>query len=90
MVEGMTEAAFLADRRTQRATERCFEIVGDALTRLARDFPSLADRIPEHRRVIDFRNLLAHGYDMVDPRLVFVLARTRLPGLLAALHTAST
>jgi len=34
--------------------------------------------------VIDFRNLLAHGYDVVDPRLVFDLARTRLPALIAS------
>ncbi len=56
---------------------------------LARDFPEVAARIPEHRRVIDFRNVLAHGYDVVDPRLVFGLARTRLPALLAALRTVS-
>jgi len=36
--------------------------------------------------VIDFRNVLAHGYDIVDARLVFDLARTRLPSLLAALR----
>ncbi len=33
MLDGVTEAAFLADRKTQRATERCFEIVGEALVR---------------------------------------------------------
>lgn len=88
MLGGMTEAEFLADRKTQRATERSFEIVGEALSRLARDFPAIADRIPEHRRVIDFRNVLAHGYDVVDPRLVFDLATARLPGLLAALRAS--
>jgi uncharacterized protein with HEPN domain len=88
MIEGMTEAQFDADRRTQRAVERSFEIIGEALSRLARDFPAVADRIPEHRRIIDFRNVLAHGYDVVDPRLVYGLARTRLPALLAALRAA--
>ena len=88
MLDGMNETAFLADLRTQRATERSFEIVGEALARLAREFPEVAARIPEHRRVIDFRNVLAHGYDSVDPRLVFDLARTRLPALLASLRAA--
>lgn len=74
MTDGMTEAEFVADRRTQRATERSFEIIGEALARLARSFPEVAERIPEYRRVIDFRNVLAHGYDVVDPRLVFDLA----------------
>ncbi len=88
MLGDMTEEQFVEDRRTQRAVERSFEIIGEALSRLARDFPGIADRIPEHRRVIDFRNVLAHGYDVVDPRLVYGLARTRLPALLAALRAA--
>lgn len=88
MLDGMTESAFLKDSRTQRAAERLFEIIGEALARLVRDFPLIAVRIPEHRRVIDFRNVLAHGYDIVDPRLVFDLARTRLPDLLVALRAA--
>gem|GEM_PF-5615174 len=31
--------------------------------------------------MIDFQNVLAHGYDVVDPRLVFDLANSRLPEL---------
>ena len=88
MLGGMGEDAFVQDLRTQRATERSFEIVGEALSRLAREFHEVAARIPEHRHVIDFRNVLAHGYDSVDPRLVYALARTRLPALLAALRAA--
>jgi uncharacterized protein with HEPN domain len=88
MLGEMTEKQFVEDRRTQRAIERSFEIVGEALARLARDFPEVAARIPEQRRVIDFRNVLAHGYDVVDPRPVFGLARTRLPAPLAALRSA--
>ena len=88
MLGEMTEAQFVEDRRTQRAVERSFEIIGEALSRLVRDFPAVAEHIPEHRRVIDFRNVLAHGYDVVDPRLVYGRARTRLPALLAALRAA--
>ncbi len=86
MLHGMVEADFVADRKTLRATERSFEIIGEASSRLAREFPAIAAQIPELRRVIDFRNVLAHGYDAVDPRLVFDLARTRLPSLLVALR----
>jgi len=88
MLGEMTAEQFVEDRRTQRAVERSFEIIGEALSRLVRDFPAVAEHIPEHRRVIDFRNILAHGYDVVDPRLVYGLARTRLPALLAALRAA--
>ncbi len=79
MLDGVSEGAFLADRKAQRATERSFEIVGEALARLSRHFPEVAERIPDHRRVIGFRNVLSHGYDVVDPRLVFDVAMTRLP-----------
>ncbi len=84
----MTAGQSVDDLRTQRTIERSFEIVGEALARLARDFLEVAAQIPEHRRVIDYWNVLAHGYDVVDPRLVFRLERARLPALLAALRSA--
>lgn len=82
----MTLEAFLSDRRTRAAVEREFEIVGEALTRLRREFPGVAGRIPELREVVEFRNLLSHGYDAVDHRVVWSLARHELPPLLAALR----
>jgi hypothetical protein len=36
----------------------------------------------------DLAEILGRPYDVVDPRLVFGLARTRLPALLAALRSA--
>ncbi len=86
MMEWVTEAEFVADRKSQQAIKRCFEILGESLAHCARDFPELAERIPEHRRVVDYRNVLAHGYDAIDPRLVYDLARTRLPGLLESVR----
>ena len=82
----MSREAFFADRRTQAAVEREFEIIGEAMTRLRREFPEVAAGIPELREVIDFRNLLSHGYDAVDLRVVWSLARHELPVLLSALR----
>ena len=31
------------------------------------------------RRIVDFRNFLAHGYDDVAPRLVWLYASSSLP-----------
>ena len=56
------------------------------MTRLRREFPEVAAGIPELREVIDFRNLLSHGYDAVDLRVVWSLARHELPVLLSALR----
>lgn len=78
--------AFFADRRTQAAVEREFEIIGEALARLHREFPAVAAHVPELREVIDFRNLLSHGYDTVDLRVVWSLAQHELPALLVGLR----
>ena len=63
-IEGMDVGAY-ADNAL---VERKFEIIGEALNRLQQTRPDLAERIPRHRRrIIDFRNLLIHGYTSVMP-----------------------
>jgi len=63
------------------AVEREFEIIGEALARLAKQDEGLASRIGEHRRIIAFRNILIHGYADVDDRLVWDIVETKLPAL---------
>ena len=69
------------DAMLRSAVERQFEIIGEAVSRLARLDPELAGRIPEHRRVIAFRNILIHGYAQVDDRLVWDVVQSQLPAL---------
>ena len=83
---GMDSAAYAADARTQAAVERKFEIIGEAVSRLRADHAELASRIPDARRIIDFRNYLAHGYDHVAPRLVWLYATSNLPELRRVVH----
>jgi uncharacterized protein with HEPN domain len=85
-VGGGSLAAYGADRLLSSAVERQFEIVGEGLSRALRADPSIEAHLPDARRVIDFRNQLAHGYDTVDDRLVWTLATERLPALLAAVR----
>ena len=85
--DGMDRAAYTADARTQAAVERKFEIIGEAVNRLHADHPDLARRIPDMRRIIDFRNYLAHGYDHVAPRLVWLYATGNLPELRSVVRT---
>ena len=79
--EGMNSDSYAADARTQGAVERKFEIIGEALYRLHKDYPDLAERIPGMREIIDFRNLLAHGYDHVAPKRVWIYTKSNLPQL---------
>ena len=46
--------------------ERKFEIIGEALNRIKRNSPQVLDKIRDHRSIISFRNILAHGYDSID------------------------
>lgn len=64
------------------AVERQFEIVGEALGQLARLDENLVARISEHRRIVAFRNLLIHGYAVVDDRLVWDVVQAKIPALI--------
>jgi len=79
---GKRRADFEADEFLRSAVERQFEIVGEALGRLRKDAPEAAAKIPNHRRIIDFRNILIHGYDKVDHDVVWDIVETDLPELL--------
>jgi len=57
------------DRILRQAIERNFEIIGEAMKRLAQIDPETATRIESHRQMIAFRNVLIHGYDLVDHAL---------------------
>lgn len=76
---GRTVADYAADDLLRSAVERQFEILGEALNRLAREKPDLASRIPDCRRAIDFRNVLIHGYDRVDDAIVWDVVCRHLP-----------
>jgi uncharacterized protein with HEPN domain len=65
----------------QAAVERQFEIIGEALVRLVRLDESLAGRISDHRRIVDFRNILIHGYADVDDRVVWDVVQNKVPVL---------
>lgn len=70
------------DLMLRSAVERQFEILGEALRRLDQLAPELTARITDHRRIIDFRNLIAHGYDAIDPDIVWQVVHDKLPVLL--------
>ena len=80
-IEGIDSGVYAGDARTQAAVERKFEIIGEALNRLHKDRPDLTKRIPGLRGIIDFRNLLAHGYGHVKPKRIWTYAKSNLPEL---------
>ena len=67
------------------AVERQFQIIGEALNKLSRVDPDTASGIPDLPRIVAFRNVLVHGYAVIDNELVWEVATTRLPDLAGAL-----
>ena len=59
---GRTFEDYQRDPMLRAAVEREFEIVGEALKQLSNRDPESAERIPELRRIVSFRNILIHGY----------------------------
>ena len=86
MTEGKTFADFDGDIVLRSAVERQFEILGEALGRLARLDPLLAAQIPDLRQVVAFRNILIHGYATINRSRVWQTVQDDLPGLCATLH----
>ena len=78
---------YVSDLMLRSAVERQFEIVGEALNRLSREDPTVAARIPDVSRIVGFRNILVHGYDIVDDESVWTAITHDVPTLVS--HVAS-
>ena len=85
MTAGKSFADFDRDIVLRSAVERQFEIAGEALRQLARLDAALAAKVPDLREIVAFRNILIHGYALIDRARVWRVVQNDLPGLRAAL-----
>lgn len=81
-VAGQSFYDYMADELLRSGVERKFEIIGEALNRIKRDDPPVLERIRDHRNIISFRNILIHGYDSIDDRIVWDIIEEDLERLL--------
>lgn len=80
-VAGKSLDEYKTDLSLRYSVERCFEIIGEAMGRIARFDPESAARIGDYPRIIAFRNVLIHGYDVLDHATVWDVIRQHLPVL---------
>ena len=90
VTQDISSADFAADRLRRQAVERNFEIVGEALRRIDRNDPETFHQIPDCRRIIAFRNILAHAYDGVDHAIVWQIIEDDVPRLLEVVERLLT
>jgi uncharacterized protein with HEPN domain len=81
----LNEAEFLADERAHWAVYSQFVILGEAASRLPRDFCARYPGIP-WSSATGMRHRLVHGYDSVDWVRVWKTLRNDLPPLLEQLR----
>ena len=75
--------AFLKDEKTQDAVIRNIEIIGEAVTNIARRAPDFIDQHPQlpWARMRGMRNFIAHAYFDVDWQIVLETVKDDLPSL---------
>ena len=78
-------ADFDQDIILRSAVERQFEVVGEALAQLARLDAAMAAKVPDLREIVAFRNVLIHGYAVIDRARVWRVVEENLPQLRSAL-----
>lgn len=89
-IEDFTANKMLTDYQTNRmlkmAVEREYEIIGEALRRVETEFPEKFLQISDGRKIIDFRNILAHGYDSISDEIVWSITQNNLQVLKAEIQ----
>jgi len=78
---GKTFADFENNVILRSAVERQLQIVGEALAQIARLDAALAAKIPDLRAIVAFRNILIHGYAVIDNARVWGVVVNDLPRL---------
>lgn len=72
---------YMQNELLRAGVERKFEIIGEATKFLSEAAPHVANRIRQRASLISFRNVLIHGYAVVDDRRVFLAAKNPLEEL---------
>ena len=84
---GVDYDAYREAELTRSGVERQLILIGEAVNALLRLEPSLSARISHARRIVDFRNQLAHDYTAVNHAVVWSIATGEVPVLRAECET---
>jgi uncharacterized protein with HEPN domain len=86
-VEGLDQADFHDDKRTQSAVVMSLIVIGEAATKVMDQFPEFAAKHNEisWRSMRGMRNRIAHGYFDINLEVVWDTVQTALPSLLLQL-----
>jgi uncharacterized protein with HEPN domain len=75
---GKSFADYDGDVLLRSAVERQFEIIGEAINRLSKIDNAVVTGLPDTPRIVAFRNILIHGYDVIDNHVVWDVVQNNL------------
>lgn len=73
---------YTSDILLKSAVERQFAIIGEALSKVKKEEPNLLDQIRESEKIIAFRNVVVHGYDIISDQMVWDIVSTKIDNLI--------
>jgi uncharacterized protein with HEPN domain len=84
---GATYEEFMSNRQMRQLVERTFTIIGEAVNRLRRRDPDTAAQIGAIPQIVAMRNVITHGYDVIDYAKVWSAVHETLPVLRGQIET---
>ena len=63
----------------KRAVERNLEIIGEALNRILKQNPKIANQITNSKAIISLRNQVIHAYDNISDENIWAIITKHLP-----------
>jgi len=84
-IQGVDRTEFDADENLRLAVTHLIQIIGEAAARVANDFRSAHSEIP-WREIVGMRQKIVHDYVHVNYDIVWDVATTQLPTLIAQLE----
>jgi uncharacterized protein with HEPN domain len=85
MVRGRSRDAFESDEVRQLAILHLIQVLGEAASRVSAEFRDAHPELP-WGQMVGMRNRIVHGYDHVDPAIVWRVATDDVEPVLAALE----
>jgi uncharacterized protein with HEPN domain len=85
-IAGHTFTDYENNLMLRSATERQFEIIGEALHQAELNDPDVILLLPGLRRIVGMRNRIIHGYDSVDDELLWQTIQNNVPSLRKSLE----
>jgi len=80
-IQDHTLQTFYEDGKTQFAVIRCLEIIGEAVKRLPDELRNDNPDVP-WKAMAGMRDRLIHGYDVVDPEVIWITVNKTIPGII--------